>query len=213
MDEDTLNVLSIFIHNLTGSDDTKIKGYVSEIALNREFHNQLDRKGNNVGRKQYRYWHWGISTILGMAVYSLCRMQKPEIVVETGVSSGVSSSYILCALEENKIGELYSIDLQQSGWLIPDYLRHRWHFIQGESSQKLAPLLEEVGQTDLFLHDSEHTYRNMLWEFQTAWLHLKAGGFLLSHNIDVNNAFSDFCKRVGVQGCSLEEMGGMVKPN
>jgi len=68
--------------------------------------------------------------------------------VETGVFSGVSSSYILCAMEANKRGQLYSIDLPQwhegkSGWVIPDYLRHRWHLIQGKSSEKFGTTSSE----------------------------------------------------------------------
>ena len=44
-------------------------------------------------------------------LYGICRRINPEIVVETGVSIGTSSSFILQALEDNKKGHLYSIDL------------------------------------------------------------------------------------------------------
>ena len=74
----------------------------------------------------------------------------------------------------------------------------------------MIPLLEGVAEIDIFLHDSEHSYKNMLWEFQTAWTYLKVGGLLLSHNIDSNNAFSDFCRDRGVKGYSLTNMGGVV---
>jgi predicted O-methyltransferase YrrM len=212
LDNGTMKGLSRFINNLTGHDDAEIKRYVSEITSNSEFCSQLEGKKNSVGRRQYRGWGWGISETLGILLYSLCRIKQPGICVETGVSTGGSSSYILCALKENNLGELYSMDLEpQSGWLIPDYLRPRWHFIQGASSQQLAPVLEKVEQIDLFFHDSEHTYRNMLWEFETAWMHLRIGGVLLSHNIDFNNAFSDFCSRSGAKGYSLAEMGGIAK--
>jgi predicted O-methyltransferase YrrM len=39
------------------------------------------------------------------------RKIKPKIVVETGVSFGITSSFILQAMEENGFGTLYSIDL------------------------------------------------------------------------------------------------------
>ena len=81
----------------------------------------------------------------------------------------------------------------------------------GRSSEKLAPLLEKVAEIGIFFHDSEHSYKNMLWEFQTAWAYLKSGGILLSHNIDYNDAFSDFCHNHGVKGYSLADMGGIVK--
>jgi hypothetical protein len=83
--------------------------------------------------------------------------------------------------------------------------------ILGKSSEKLAPLLKKVAEIDIFLHDSEHSYQNMLREFQTAWAYIKTGGLLLSHNIDTKNAFSDFCQDRGVNWYSLSNMGGMVK--
>jgi predicted O-methyltransferase YrrM len=47
----------------------------------------------------------------GTALYVLVRIFKPEVVVETGVANGVSSSFILKALDQNSRGKLYSIDL------------------------------------------------------------------------------------------------------
>jgi len=43
-------------------------------------------------------------------IYGLCKIMKPDVVVETGVAYGQSSSYILQALKENNNGILYSID-------------------------------------------------------------------------------------------------------
>ena len=133
--------------------------------------------------------------MLGIIVYVLCRKLKPAIVVETGVSGGISSAYILCALEDNDCGELYSIDLpsgEESGWMIPGYLRRRRHLELGRSAEKLAPLLGKLGTIDVFLHDSEHSYQNMAFEYQTAWVHLRDGGILLSHNVTIAVPFPTF---------------------
>ena len=46
----------------------------------------------------------------GEDFYVMLRMLKPDIVVETGVFSGVSSSFILKALGDNNTGMLYSVD-------------------------------------------------------------------------------------------------------
>jgi predicted O-methyltransferase YrrM len=205
-----------FITNLTGANAAEIQEYAAEITWNREFHNHIEENQSAFGKRRHSSWDYGISMTLGTVLYAICRRQKPDIVVETGVASGVSSAYILCALEQNKHGQLYSIDLpgwgeNQSGWRIPDYLRHRWHLILGKSSERLGPLLEKVAEIDTFLHDSDHSYQNMSWEFQTAWAHLKAGGLLLAHNIDYNDAFSDFCHRHVVKGYSLTDMGGIAK--
>src|SRR5512147_455215 len=59
-------------------------------------------------------------------------------VAETGVASGVSSSYFLCALAANGGGRLHSIDFPtwepDTGWIVPDNLKDRWELIVGRSS-------------------------------------------------------------------------------
>jgi predicted O-methyltransferase YrrM len=216
MDDKFSRAAEGFIANLTGSNKEEVKEYITEFRLNQEFQNSIEEKRGVFGKRRQPLYDFSIGTALGLVLYVISRRQKPDIVVETGVASGVSSSYILCALEQNKRGRLYSIDLpwwqgNQSGWLIPEYLRHRWHLIIGRSSEELAPLLRQVAEIDIFLHDSDHSYQNMLWEFQAAWRYLKAGGLLLAHNIDTNEAFSDFCRDHGVKGYSLANMGGIVK--
>jgi len=71
----------------------------------------------------------------GHLLYYLIRVIKPAIVVETGVASGISSLFILQALNDNDYGHLYSIDLPNvepksslpsgydPGWVIPENLR------------------------------------------------------------------------------------------
>ena len=201
------------IGNLTHAKSGEIQEYTAEITLNKKFHNDFKENQDNFGGRGFS--GWSIGTTLGTALYTLCRKVRPDIVIETGVASGVSSSYILCGLEENQRGALYSIDLAwregHSGWIIPDYLRHRWQLVMGRSYDKLPPLLEKLGTIDIFLHDSEHSYRNMLFEYQTAWAHLKPGGLLLSHNIYSNNAFSGFCESVNHTGYEFGDFGAIAK--
>jgi len=202
--------------SLTGTSAAEFREYVDEIRLNREFNESTKEKRSAHGGRRSPWWEYGLSPTLGTILYAVCRKQKPGIVVETGVASGVSSSHILGALEKNKRGQLYSIDLpsgreSRSGWRIPDYLRHRWQLTLGSSAETLEPLLEKAAEIDIFLHDSDHTYQNMMWEFQTAWAHLKAGGLLLAHNIDYNDVFTDFCREHSVKGYKLDDMGGIGK--
>ena len=215
MDDRIHTVAESFILNLTMADAAESREYYTEIRLNEEFHNLIEENQRNIGKRRHS-WNYGIGTMLGGVLYAICRTQKPDIVVETGVSSGVSSSYILSALEKNERGQLYSIDLpswqeNQSGWMIPEYLRHRWYLTLGRSSETLEPLLMKVGDIDIFLHDSDHSYQNMRWEFETAWTYLKAGGLLLSNNINYNDVFADFCRDHSIRGYTLGDMGGIVK--
>ena len=133
-------------------------------------------------------------------LYALCKITQPELVVETGVAYGLSTTYILQALHENKRGMLYSIDSIFRPWetypmigsVIPDKLRNRWKLIRGTSKKRLNDLLESLGKIDIFLHDSMHTQKNMTFEFETSWSYIKNNGFLLSDDISENNSFLDF---------------------
>jgi hypothetical protein len=78
------------------------------------------------------------------------------------------------------------------GAAIPDELKKHWKFVKGSSTKKLNNLLESVGKIDIFLHDSMHTYKNMLFEFQNAWPYIKRDGFLLSDDVLENNSFLEF---------------------
>ncbi len=137
----------------------------------------------------------------GLFLYELCKVLKPEIIVETGVAYGRSSAYILQALHENKKGKLYSIDYvfrpwqskQMIGSAIPDHLKDRWELIFGPTSEKLPDLLDSLGTVDIFFHDSLHTFKTMNFEFQESWSHVKQGGFLLSDDATGNDAFYNFC--------------------
>jgi len=135
-------------------------------------------------------------------LYALCRLIKPEVVVETGVAAGISSSYFLEALDRNNRGLLYSIDLRESndtlptGWLVPNRLRNRWRLVLGKSSEMLLLTLRQLGIADIFLHDSDHSYQNMMFEFRTAWPYIREGGLLLSDDTHENTSFFDFASKV-----------------
>jgi len=135
------------------------------------------------------------------ACFLLCRVLKPNIVIETGVAYGVSSSFMLQALEMNGRGTLHSIDLPPSiednavpyvGYLIPEHLKPRWELHRGTSKRVLPPLLAQLGQVDMFVHDSLHTYRNMLWEFQTVTPCLPPEAALIADDIGGNPAFLEW---------------------
>lgn len=117
----------------------------------------------------------------GLFLYALCKIIKPLKIVETGVAYGLSSAYILQALNENKKGKLFSIDSTFRPWeskimigsVIPTNLRDRWELIFGSSTDKLKDLLISLSSVDIFFHDSLHTSKNMTFEFKTAWPFIK----------------------------------------
>lgn len=174
----------------------------------------------------FRTKHWDSLLRLGLyrvAQYAIGRALGARAVVETGVLHGLSTLFSLAALERNvdadvdADGRIISIDLPsrfedgpsnqdgftdtlppglEPGWAIPDALRRRWNLRLGPSSEQLAPVLQELGGIDVFIHDSDHTYGTMTYEFETIWPALREGGVLIADNIDVNTSFFDFAGAV-----------------
>jgi len=139
---------------------------------------------------------------LAKLCYGFCRIIKPDIVVETGVAYGVTSAFLLQALDKNGKGILHSIDLPPlgfdyywSGIFIPESIRYRWRLHLGSSKRVLPHLLSELDKIELFVHDSLHSYGNMKFEFDTISSRLTHSSVLLADDIDVNIAFSEWAER------------------
>lgn len=150
---------------------------------------------------------WTADVVFARCCYLLCRLARPESVVETGVAHGVSSAFLLAALRENGGGELYSVDLPplrrdaERYWGIAArrnsaaWNTSGWHLYRGASRRVLPGLLAELGNVGLFVHDSLHTYRNMAYELGLAWEHLLPGGALLADDPERNAAFAELARR------------------
>ena len=130
--------------------------------------------------------------------YLVTKFVKPNFMVETGVARGFSTYATLSAMEKNRKGKLFSIDYpttyQDVGWLPRGKFDENWVLIIGKSKDKLPELLDKLGQIDCFLHDSEHHYKNMMFEFKQAWKHLRKVVVIICD--EPTNAFYDFIKEV-----------------
>jgi predicted O-methyltransferase YrrM len=158
----------------------------------------------------------------GGYLYAVLRHLRPKVAVETGVANGFSTAFALLALERNGDGHLYSVDLprevgrdyepgtfyegegragipagSEPGWLIPSELRERWTLRLGRTQDELPPLLDQLGAIDSFMHDSEHSFECMWFEFNEAWPHLRDGGVLLSDDVNSTEAFPRFAREQG----------------
>jgi predicted O-methyltransferase YrrM len=146
---------------------------------------------------------WAADSLLARCCYLVCRLLEPDVVVETGVAYGVSSAFVLTALEENGGGVLHSVDLpplrRRYEWFwgiaVDEALRGRWNLYRGSSARVLPGLLEELETVNLFVHDSLHTYRNMLREFGAVWPRLRAGGVILADDVERNGAFGELRRK------------------
>lgn len=151
-------------------------------------------------------------------LYCLARAIVPSISIETGVLHGLTSAYLLHAIDRNRQGRLISVDLpsyhesgpsnkdgyndtlppnREPGWVVEPSDRERWSLVLGSTKEKLPQILKDAGWIDLFLHDSEHTHETMTFELNEAWPRLSAKGILVCDNVDSNTAFFDFCYAIG----------------
>jgi len=141
IDKELRGNIQTFIKNLTNAEDDEIKEYISEIISDRKLENSLAKKSNfGDGEKPFSY-KIAVDVASRLALYVLCRTTKPAVVVETGVASGTSSSYILRALDRNSQGRLYSID-------VPWYtVTQNW---KGLSPRALRPIQSKCRAAGLF---------------------------------------------------------------
>jgi cephalosporin hydroxylase len=156
-----------------------------------------------VGPFSFYEWNDGDAGFV-RAIWCLIRHLRPAIVVETGVAHGMTSRFILEALETIGAGKLWSIDLpplnpitrQEVGVAVRQtgVPVDRWTYIEGTSRRRLPALLSRLGRIDLFIHDSLHSNRNVMFELECAWRYLSAGGVIVVDDIDANPAFDTFTK-------------------
>jgi hypothetical protein len=162
---------------------------------------ELEAKGVRPGPESFQWWNDGDAALV-RAIWCLIRHLRPKKVVETGVAHGVTSRFILEALNRNGDGHLWSIDLpplerswrQHVGMAVGDGHSDRWTYIKGSSRRHLPGLLNDLGQIDLFIHDSLHSDRNVRFELDSAWPMLGPKGAVVVDDVDANWAFRSFSR-------------------
>ena len=165
-----------------GRTRRRARAAVSEAEEERVLFRHLDRMHRLGGRSSY------IEIDAPLELYALVRLLRPTHVVEVGVSSGVSSAYLLRALDRNRKGTLHSVDLPKkeatprsgtrsrqpswsippghsSGWAVPFPLRRRWDLRLGDKKEVLPLLGEELRSIGLFVYDVPHSEEQAALDF------------------------------------------------
>jgi Methyltransferase domain len=160
----------------------------------------LAAKGLGFGRGTYG-WYSDAEISLCQAVWCSVLHVKPRIVVETGVAHGVTSRVVLEALQFNGRGHLWSVDLPhpldhhlhaQTGAAVTESCRARWSYLEGSSRQRLPKLVAELGEVQLFIHDSLHTAKNTEFELAQVSSVMPPGGVMLVDDIKSHDGFATF---------------------
>jgi predicted O-methyltransferase YrrM len=181
---------------VTGDDRERVN------RLCRSIEATLTAKGIRPGPESYLFWNDGDPALL-QAIWRLIIRVNAAKVVETGVAHGVTSRIILEGLTGR--GHLWSVDLppawapgvhREIGAAVVERSSDRWSLIAGSSRRRLPALLSRIAPIDLFIHDSNHSRYNMLFEMNKAWPALRPGGALVVDDIDLNPAFAEFSRSV-----------------
>lgn len=209
-----------FLAHITAATPRRIRGYLDEPVETPSFAKHLHDAEQQFCTASIESANLFAKKILNQ--YAAVRALGPECIIETGVANGVSSSYLLLALQKNGRGRLHSIGLadaaflprgKEPGWLVPQWLSDPWHLHRGDARDILPGLLAHHGKVGIFIHDSLHTYDHMMWEFQTAYPHLLSGGLLFSDDALWNDAFHDFARSVGVVNAKILHGVGFLRKN
>jgi hypothetical protein len=138
-----------------------------------------------------------------LELYALVSLLEPAHVVEVGVSSGVSSGYLLEAMDRLGRGTLHSVDLPKkdarperlrrssspswslpqgraSGWAVPFRLLRRWDLRLGDKKVVLPLLGRELPAVGLFVYDVPHSEEQAARDFAEIDPLLPAGGVAIA---------------------------------
>src|SRR5271154_4552230 len=120
---------------------------------------ELEANGVRAGPESFKGWNDGDAGFV-RAIWCLVRNLRPTKVIETGFAHGVTSRFILEALERNGMGHLWSIDRpplnhlwhDQIGIAVGARFSERWSYLRGSSRRRLPCILSKLSQVEIFIH-------------------------------------------------------------
>jgi predicted O-methyltransferase YrrM len=197
-----------WIHQPTRKDPAEIDKWLREADELVDTETRIRTTMADGGRSMYAQFR------APLELYAIVRAIRPKIIVETGVSSGVSSAHFLLGLKANRSGRLISIDLptpqkgptlavgetpvaippgRSSGWAIPSELKKGWDLRVGPAQQLIPQLVKELDGIDVFLHDDLHTPEHLAFELATLDPLFRPGAVVMADNTQwTGTSFQDF---------------------
>jgi hypothetical protein len=183
-----------WVAQLADVSEERARSAVLEAASDRRLFRHLDRRHRLGGRSSY------IEIDAPLELHAIARLLRPEHVVEVGVSSGVSSAYLLAALDRNGRGTLHSVDLPKaparsrkqggaswsippgmfSGWAVPPRLRAQWDLRLGDKADVIPRLADELRRIDLVVYDVPHDEADLVREFARLDPRMPAGAVAIA---------------------------------
>jgi hypothetical protein len=199
-----------WVAQVVGCDLKTAQWAIDEVVESRAVVSELCKNILRTGRTFYAQFP------APLELYAMVRLGRPSILVESGVSSGVSSTFLLLGVAANKRGTLHSIDLPvprldrkpneswsipaglSSGWAVPAGLKRDWDLLLGRSEDMLQPLLRRLGFVDLYCHDSPVDADHLEFEIGAVSKRLRPGSIVVADNTGANReAFAAAAESVG----------------
>jgi hypothetical protein len=158
------------------------------------------------------------TTLNACVLYSLIRHYEIGDVIETGVSGGYYSSFMLAALQHNTFagncpGILTSLELsddkEKVGKLVPENLKIGWDLRMGKSSLDYF-ISHKNHSAQLYSHDSLHTMSHMLKELKE-FQKSKSNNFFVFIDDEKSDNFWNRCIQTGafkLPGYSVKHISG-----
>jgi hypothetical protein len=219
-----------WIQALTGATKAEVEAVLAETNELVELEQGIRQRHRQGGRDSYAQFRAPFD------LYAMIRLLRPIHVIETGVSSGISSAHFLLGLRANGRGTLHSIDLplpqrgprlakaespvalppgRTSGWAMPDELRPGWDLHLGPSQVLLPVVTQGIDRVDVFLHDSLHSPEHLTFELETVRSKLTPGAIVMADNVEwTGDAFDRFAAslKVPVHARGGEDLVGLRIP-
>jgi predicted O-methyltransferase YrrM len=167
----------------------------------------------------------------GRFIYAFGKHFKPKIVVEVGTYAGGTSVGWARAIAENATGKLICVDNDSySNGTYPEIttvniensgISHKQYELQNGDAKEIIPQVSETykAEVDIYLVDGDHTYEGALADLENGLPMMKAGGYILVHDVDrkrkmdeataehpypVYEAMMEFVKNHNLQWCILK---------
>lgn len=216
-----------WVAELAGRPLAAGRAALEEAASESALFRHIARKHREGGRPGY------VEIDAPLELFALVRLLRPREVVEVGVSSGVSTAYLLAGLERNRRGRLHSIDLPKRhsprrprpsrpteswalpegyapGWAVPSRLRARWDLRIGDKRDLLPTLAHELDRIDLFLYDVPHEDTKTAREFRAVDASFRSGSVAIADHGssgDLCRALRGWASRRGSTPLRCQELG------
>lgn len=160
----------------------------------------------------------------GEISYLVVRLLEPDTILEIGVANGVSTAYVLGALDDNDHeADIRAIDRprfvsdiqkqrgkrglqgvggiipneKEAGWVAPREQRseHGYQYYVGNFLEILPSVVDSMAPLDVAIYDASKDAEEMEMAYETLIQSLAPGGVLLSDDIGVNNMFEQVTSR------------------